>query len=272
MESSLTSCLRPSGVHTPGAVSHELVGFTRTVTSPKPDGSMCSVQPLFCPGFSRLAFSMLAPVTSNSPFWIVRKLKVAGSSLRGKRISNAVPSCSAGTPENDAVNGIPGTVAETACSPVKSGAVRPTSWWAQASPRTPVSSRKSVQSVAPMMRTLSTVMAFRSSRVLSGPDRCWREARRIVRWLAVCALHRCAEGGQAPGRVRLEVVTVGGAVRGGVGRSRCLWLRASAPSRGHGAVGRGRVFGSGRSARSRRRGPRGAVRSEHALAFRSRPP
>ena len=69
-----------------------------------------------------------------------------------------------------------------------------------------------------MKRTLSTVMASRSSRVLSGPDRCWREARRIVRWLAVCALHRCAEGGQAPGRVRLEVVTVGGAVRGGVGR------------------------------------------------------
>ena len=55
-------------------------------------------------------------------------------------------------------------------------------------------------------------------RVLTGPDRCWREARPIVRWLAVCALHRCAEGGQHPGRVRLEVVTVGGAVRGGVGR------------------------------------------------------
>ena len=55
-------------------------------------------------------------------------------------------------------------------------------------------------------------------RVLTGADRCWREARRIVRWLAVCALHRCAEGGQRPGRVRLEVVTVGGAVRGGLGR------------------------------------------------------
>ena len=55
-------------------------------------------------------------------------------------------------------------------------------------------------------------------RVLTGPDRCWREARPIVRWLAVCALHRCAEGGQRPERVRLEVVTVGGAVRGGVGR------------------------------------------------------
>ena len=55
-------------------------------------------------------------------------------------------------------------------------------------------------------------------RVLTGGDRCWREARPIVRWLAVCALHRCAEGGQRPGRVRLEVVTVGGAVRGGLGR------------------------------------------------------
>ena len=55
-------------------------------------------------------------------------------------------------------------------------------------------------------------------RVLTGADRCWREARPIVRWLGVCALHRCAEGGQRPARVRLEVVTVGGAVRGGVGR------------------------------------------------------
>ena len=55
-------------------------------------------------------------------------------------------------------------------------------------------------------------------RVLTGRDRCWRAARQIVRWLCVCALHRCAEGGQCPGRVRLEVVTAGGAVRGGVGR------------------------------------------------------
>ena len=55
-------------------------------------------------------------------------------------------------------------------------------------------------------------------RVLTGGDRCWRAARQIVRWLGVCALHRCAEGGQRPGRVRLEVVTVGGAVRGGVWR------------------------------------------------------
>ena len=55
-------------------------------------------------------------------------------------------------------------------------------------------------------------------RVLTGRDRCWRAARQIVRWLGVCALHRCAEGGQRPGCVRLEVVTVGGAVRAGVGR------------------------------------------------------
>ena len=44
-------------------------------------------------------------------------------------------------------------------------------------------------------------------RVLTGPARCWRAARPIVRWLAVCALHRCGEGGQAPRRVRLEVAT-----------------------------------------------------------------
>ena len=55
-------------------------------------------------------------------------------------------------------------------------------------------------------------------RVLTGRDRCWRAARQIVRWLGVCALHRCAEGGQRPGRVRVEVVTVGGAMCGGVGR------------------------------------------------------
>ena len=55
-------------------------------------------------------------------------------------------------------------------------------------------------------------------RVLTGRDRCWREARQIVRWLAICALHRCTEGRQSPGRVRVEVVTAGGAVRGGVGR------------------------------------------------------
>ena len=55
-------------------------------------------------------------------------------------------------------------------------------------------------------------------RVLTSRDRCWRAARPIVRWLAVCALHRCTEGGQSPGAVRLEVVTVGGAVRAAVAR------------------------------------------------------
>ena len=55
-------------------------------------------------------------------------------------------------------------------------------------------------------------------RVLTGADRSWREARQIVRWLGVCALHRCAEGGQRPGRVRLEVETVCGAALGGLGR------------------------------------------------------
>lgn len=55
-------------------------------------------------------------------------------------------------------------------------------------------------------------------RVLAGPDRCWRRARPIVRWLAVCALHRCVEGRQSPGAVRLEVVTAGGAICGGVAR------------------------------------------------------
>ena len=55
-------------------------------------------------------------------------------------------------------------------------------------------------------------------RVLTGRDRCWREARQIVRWLAVCALHRCAEGGQVPARVGLDVVTVSGAALCPVGR------------------------------------------------------
>ena len=50
-------------------------------------------------------------------------------------------------------------------------------------------------------------------RVLSGPARCWREARPIVRWLAVCALRRCHEGAQAPRRVRLEVAARGRGVR-----------------------------------------------------------
>ena len=55
-------------------------------------------------------------------------------------------------------------------------------------------------------------------RVLTGPDRSWGEARRIVRWLVVCPLHRRAEAGQAPACVCLEVATLGGAVRGGVAR------------------------------------------------------
>ena len=55
-------------------------------------------------------------------------------------------------------------------------------------------------------------------RVLTGRDRCWREARQIVRWLAVCALHRCADGGHLPARVGLEVVTVAGVMRCAVGR------------------------------------------------------
>ena len=55
-------------------------------------------------------------------------------------------------------------------------------------------------------------------RVLTGRDRCWRESRQIIRWLAVCALHRCAEGGHVPARVVLDVVTVSGAVLCPVGR------------------------------------------------------
>ena len=64
--------LRPSAVHTPGAVSHALVPLTRTVTSPRPAGRIRRVQPLFFPGLSRLAFSMRPPVTAKSPFWTVR--------------------------------------------------------------------------------------------------------------------------------------------------------------------------------------------------------
>ena len=39
-----------------------------------------------------------------------------------------------------------------------------------------------------------------------GRSGCWRGSRQVVRWLAVCALRRCVEGGQVPRRV---------AVRGG---------------------------------------------------------
>ena len=55
-------------------------------------------------------------------------------------------------------------------------------------------------------------------RVLGGPDRCWRAARQIVRWLAVCALHRCTEGGQSPRAVRIEIVTAAGAAHAAVAR------------------------------------------------------
>ena len=50
-------------------------------------------------------------------------------------------------------------------------------------------------------------------RVLSGAARCWRHARPIVRWLAVCALRRCHEGHQAARSVRLEVAARGRGVR-----------------------------------------------------------
>ena len=63
---------RPSAVHTPGAVSHALVPLTRTLTSPRPVGSMRTFQPLLFPATSRFAFSMLPPVTLKSPLWTVR--------------------------------------------------------------------------------------------------------------------------------------------------------------------------------------------------------
>ena len=91
-------------------------------------------------------------------------------------------------------------------------------------------------------------------RVLAGRDRCWREARQIVRWLGVCALHRCAEGGQRPGRVRLEVKTVGGAVRGGVGRLDAFGHELGLLRVVFDAVGRGGGARFGRSARPRRGG------------------
>ena len=48
-----------------------------------------------------------------------------------------------------------------------------------------------------------------------GGSGCWRGSRPAVRWLAVCALSRCAAGGQLPTRVALEVVTRAGDVRSG---------------------------------------------------------
>ena len=48
-----------------------------------------------------------------------------------------------------------------------------------------------------------------------GRSGCWRGSRQVVRWLAVCALRRCVEGGQVPRRVAVEVVTRSGEVRTG---------------------------------------------------------
>ena len=48
-----------------------------------------------------------------------------------------------------------------------------------------------------------------------GRSGCWRGSRQVVRWLAVCALRRCVEGGQVPRRVAVEVVTRSGEVRSG---------------------------------------------------------
>ena len=91
-------------------------------------------------------------------------------------------------------------------------------------------------------------------RVLTGRDRHWREARRIVRWLAVCALHRCAEGG-AGAWARPRRGRDGGwcPARWG-GGSRQLRLRVGAPSRGRCALGQRREDRSRRSARPHRRG------------------
>ena len=48
-----------------------------------------------------------------------------------------------------------------------------------------------------------------------GRSGCWRGSRQVVRWLAVCALRRCVEGGQLPRRVAVEVATRAGEVRTG---------------------------------------------------------
>ena len=48
-----------------------------------------------------------------------------------------------------------------------------------------------------------------------GRSGCWRGSRQVVRWLAVCALSRCVEGGQLPRRVAVEVATRGGEVLSG---------------------------------------------------------
>ena len=48
-----------------------------------------------------------------------------------------------------------------------------------------------------------------------GRSGCWRGSRQVVRWLAVCALRRCVEGGKVPRRVAVEVATRAGEVRTG---------------------------------------------------------
>ena len=48
-----------------------------------------------------------------------------------------------------------------------------------------------------------------------GRSGCWCGSRQVVRWLAVCALRRCVEGGKVPRRVAVEVVTRSGEVRSG---------------------------------------------------------
>ena len=109
-------------------------------------------------------------------------------------------------------------------------------------------------------------------RVLTGRDRCWREARQIVRWLAVCALHRCAEGGHMPARVCLEVVTMAGVVRcavarlGGFGYELDLLCTLSAL---WDAVADSAPQGP---ARACRRGARGPARSQRSVALRTRSP
>ena len=48
-----------------------------------------------------------------------------------------------------------------------------------------------------------------------GRSGCWCGSRQVVRWLAVCALRRCLEGGKLPRRVAVEVATRAGEVRTG---------------------------------------------------------
>ena len=85
-----------------------------------------------------------------------------------------------------------------------------------------------------------------------GRSGCWCGSRQVVRWLAVCALRRCVEGGKLPRRVAVEVVTRAGEVRSAAelipssGHERellravsCLWDAAAdaAPHDGPARVG-----------------------------------